>query len=89
MRDAAGWFNTAAFAAPAPGTFGNAARNTVIGPRLHIVDLSVGKATKINDRFSAQFRAEFFNLFNHANLSLPHVDFNSRRPSARSPIRPT
>ncbi|HEY6404081.1 MAG TPA: TonB-dependent receptor, partial [Blastocatellia bacterium] len=71
LRDASGFFNTAAFAAPAPGTFGNAARNTIVGPRLNIFDLSLGKATKINDRFSTQFRAEFFNLFNYANLSLP------------------
>jgi hypothetical protein len=75
MRDAAGFFNTAAFAAPAPGTFGNAARNTVIGPRLNIFDLSLGKVTKLNDRFTTQFRAEFFNIFNHANLSLPSMDF--------------
>ena len=77
QRDAANWFNRAAFAAPAPGTFGSSGRNTIIGPRLHIVDLSVGKVTKINDRFSAQFRAEAFNLFNRANLSLPQVDFSS------------
>jgi hypothetical protein len=76
QRDAANWFNRAAFAAPAPGTFGSSGRNTIIGPRLHIVDLSVGKVTKINDRFSAQFRAEAFNLFNRANLSLPQVDFS-------------
>jgi hypothetical protein len=76
QRDASNWFNRAAFAAPAPGTFGSSGRNTIIGPRLHIVDLSVGKVTKINDRFSAQFRAEAFNLFNRANLSLPQVDFS-------------
>jgi hypothetical protein len=76
QRDAANWFNRAAFATPAPGTFGSSGRNTIIGPRLHIVDLSVGKLTKINDRFSAQFRAEAFNLFNRANLSLPQVDFS-------------
>jgi hypothetical protein len=77
-RDAASWFNTAAFAVPAPGTFGNAGRNTVIGPRLYIVDLSMSKTTKINERLSGQFRAEFFNLLNQANLSLPQVDFNNR-----------
>jgi carboxypeptidase family protein/TonB-dependent receptor-like protein len=77
QRDAANWFNRAAFATPAPGTFGSSGRNTIIGPRLHIVDLSVGKLTKINDRFSAQFRAEAFNLFNRANLSLPQVDLSS------------
>jgi len=40
------------------------------------VDLSVGKTTKLNDRFTTQFRAEAFNLFNRANLSLPQVDFS-------------
>jgi hypothetical protein len=76
-RDAAGFFNTAAFATPALGTFGSSARNTVIGPRLNIFDLSLGKVTKINDRITTQFRAEFFNLFNHANLSLPNMDLAS------------
>ena len=76
-RDAARWFNKAAFARPADGTFGSAGRNTIIGPRLHIVDFSASKATKFNERMALQFRAEFFNLFNHANLSLPNVDFTS------------
>ena len=77
QRDAANWFNRAAFASPAPGTFGSSGRNTIIGPRLHIVDLSVGKTTKLNDRFTTQFRAEAFNLFNRANLSLPNVGFDA------------
>jgi hypothetical protein len=77
LHDATQWFNKAALARPADGTFGSSGRNTIIGPSLHIVDFSVSKATRITERFSLQFRAEFFNLFNHANLSLPNVDFNS------------
>jgi hypothetical protein len=77
LHDAAQWFNKAALERPANGSFGSSGRNTVIGPSLHIVDFSVSKATRISERFSLQFRAEFFNLFNHANLSLPNVDFNS------------
>jgi hypothetical protein len=77
QRDAANWFNRAAFASPASGTFGSSGRNTIIGPRLHIVDMSVGKTTKLNDRFTTQFRAEAFNLFNRANLSLPNVGFDA------------
>jgi outer membrane receptor protein involved in Fe transport len=76
-RTASQWFNRAAFARPADGTFGSSGRNTIIGPRLHIIDFSVNKATNISERFSVQFRAEFFNLFNHVNFSLPNVDFNS------------
>ena len=41
------------------------------------MDLSVGKTTKLNDRFAAQFRVEAFNLFNHANLALPDMDFGT------------
>ncbi|HZF39188.1 MAG TPA: TonB-dependent receptor, partial [Blastocatellia bacterium] len=77
LRDASLFFNPAAFAAPAAGTFGTSGRNTIIGPRLNIFDFSLGKATKLNDRFSTQFRAEFFNLFNHANLSLPNANLSS------------
>ncbi len=71
------WFNTAAFAQPAAGTFGSAGRNSIIGPRFNTVDLSLNKTTKITERFSVQFRSEFFNLFNHPNFSLPNVQFNS------------
>ena len=77
LHDAAQWFNKAALMRPANGTFGSSGRNTIIGPTLHIVDFSVSKATRLTERFSLQFRAEFFNLFNRANLSLPNVDFNS------------
>jgi hypothetical protein len=72
------WFNTAAFAVPAPFTFGNSARNMLFGPGQTIVDLSVLKDTRITEKLTAQFRAEFFNIPNHpsfgnpaANLSVP------------------
>jgi hypothetical protein len=71
------WFNKAAFAQPVPGTFGNSARNVIIGPTLHAVDFSVNKLTKVVERVSLQFRAEVFNAFNRANFSLPNVDFNA------------
>jgi hypothetical protein len=76
-RDAAQWFSKSAFGRPADGSFGSAGRNTIIGPNLHIVDLSLSKATKLTEGLTLQFRAEFFNLFNHPNLSLPNVDFTS------------
>lgn len=71
------WFNTAAFVAPPKGAFGNAGRNTVIGPRTNLADFSVVKSTQINERMNLQFRSEFFNLFNHPNFALPNVTFNS------------
>jgi hypothetical protein len=71
------WFNTTAFAAPAKGTFGNAGRNTVIGPRTNSADFSALKSTRISERANLQFRAEFFNLFNHPNFAVPNVTINS------------
>ena len=59
------------------GTFGNAGRNTVIGPRNNIADFSVVKSTRISERINLQFRAEFFNILNHPNFALPNVTVNS------------
>jgi hypothetical protein len=53
------------FALPACGTIGNFGRNTFHGPAGFYSDLSVVKKFKIHERFSAQFRTDFFNLFNH------------------------
>ena len=71
------WFNTAAFVAAPVGTFGNAGRNTVIGPRTNALDLSVVKSTRIGERLNLQFRSEFFNILNHPNFALPNVTVNS------------
>ncbi|MGI9105820.1 MAG: hypothetical protein ACR2G4_06190, partial [Pyrinomonadaceae bacterium] len=59
------------------GTFGNAPRNSIIGPPVNIFDFSVNKTTRIVENVSLQFRAEAFNLFNRPNFSLPNVDRNS------------
>jgi outer membrane receptor protein involved in Fe transport len=71
------WFNKAAFAQPLAGTFGNSARNVIIGPNLHAIDLSMSKLTRVTERLSVQFRGEIFNALNRANFSLPNVDFNA------------
>jgi len=65
------WFNTAAFAFPAPGTFGNAGRNILDGPGYQNVNASLVKNTHLTEQVNLQFRAEFFNLFNHPNFNLP------------------
>ncbi|HWO37035.1 MAG TPA: TonB-dependent receptor [Candidatus Acidoferrum sp.] len=65
------WLNPAAFADPAPGTFGNSGRNAFYGPGYAAVDFSVVKNTKITERIGTQFRIEMFNLFNRTNLAPP------------------
>jgi hypothetical protein len=65
------YFNPAAFAAPAAGTFGNLARNALYGPGFKSVDLSVFKTTKLARGASVQLRCEIFNLFNTINWANP------------------
>ncbi len=68
------YFDPTAFVLPELGFFGNLGRNTLIGPGNVTFDFSVVKDTpipSISEAFNVQFRAEFFNLFNRVNLSLP------------------
>ncbi|HZS56926.1 MAG TPA: carboxypeptidase regulatory-like domain-containing protein [Bryobacteraceae bacterium] len=66
------WFDTAAFVPNAILTFGNAGRNIVTGPGFDDVDFSVIKNTHFGEKTNLQFRAEFFNLFNHPNFAIPN-----------------
>jgi hypothetical protein len=68
------WFNTAAFARPSPGTFGNAGRNNVRGPSLQSWDIALFKNIPVGGSKRLQLRAEVFNFPNHPNLSNPNVD---------------
>jgi hypothetical protein len=65
------WFNTAAFALPARGTFGNAGRNILDGPGQAALNVSLLKSFRLKESLSVQMRAEAFNLLNHTNFDLP------------------
>jgi hypothetical protein len=56
------------------GTFGNTGRNSLRGPGFFNTDIALLKDTKLSERFRLQFRAEFFNIFNHENFGLPSVN---------------
>lgn len=60
-----------AFLIPADNTFGNFGINTLHGPKFYQQDLSLAKTFQFNERFNLNFRAEAFNVWNHANLGLP------------------
>jgi hypothetical protein len=68
------WFDRTAFAAPAPGTYGNAGRNALMGPSSANTNLAVFKNFRLpwREGMQLQFRSEFFNLFNNVNLSNPN-----------------
>ncbi len=64
------FFNTAAFASPAAGTFGSVGRNTIIGPGFVNADVAVARFIHVKEGILLQFRAEFFNTLNHPNYNL-------------------
>ena len=68
------------FSSSLPGTcanlLGNAGRNSILGPSLVNLDFALYKnfaVTKISESFHVQFRAEFFNILNHANFAPPEA----------------
>lgn len=62
---------------PAPGTFGNFPINSIEGPSFWQVDFSVSKRTKFFERADMEFKATFFNAFNHANFAFGSAQFDS------------
>jgi PAS domain S-box-containing protein len=62
------------FTLPAPGTLGDLGKNTVTAPGYVSTDFSLSKDTKIFERLNTQFRAEIFNIFNHANFGIPALN---------------
>ena len=71
QRTADHFFNTDAFTAPAPFTFGNAGRDTIPGPGNNDFDFSLERRFRIREAGAIQFRAEAFNTFNHPNWGIP------------------
>ena len=67
------YFNPAAFVVPVNGTYGNVGRDTLTGPGLTELDASLIKNTAVTERVTLQFRAEFFNVLNHANFTTPNT----------------
>ena len=72
------WINSACFVAPASGQLGNASRVPVVGPDFVNTDFSVIKQFALPwENMGLNFRAEFFNLFNHAQFGMPVNDISA------------
>ena len=65
------WFNPSCFSLQPVGTIGNLGRNTGTAPGYVSTDFAVLKETVLKERLRLQFRAELFNIFNHANFGVP------------------
>lgn len=77
QRKLAEWFNTAAFANPTAGTWGDSGRNILQGPGTKNVDFSLFKNTRLAEAKVLQLRAEFFNLFNTPQFNNPGATVNA------------
>jgi len=71
------WFNRAAFAAGDVGTFGTVGKGAYTGPSTYYWDMGLSKNVRFSADMSVQFRAEFFNIFNHVNFANPATAVNS------------
>jgi hypothetical protein len=63
------WFNTAAFVAPPTGQYGNARRNSIIGPPTHVFDMALTKVVPLKESRTLEFRAQATNVFNIPNYT--------------------
>jgi hypothetical protein len=68
------WFNTAAFAQPALGSFGNSGRSILRGPGINNLDLALFKNFFLPKNATLQFRVEAFNALNHPQWAAGGVD---------------
>ena len=71
QRTPAHWFDVNAFVAPSGFAFGNAGRNVLTGPGQNVFDWLLSKEFRLTEMQRLEFRAEFFNTFNHPNFAQP------------------
>src|ERR1700691_6215579 len=70
------WYDPCAFYVQPQGFIGDEGRNYMRGPSYNFLTFSLVKDTAVGflgENGKIQFRAEFFNLFNHANFALPNI----------------
>jgi len=82
------FLNPAAFAIPAPGTYGNLGRGALHGPGLAQFDFTVHKRFPLIESKSLEFRAEFYNLFNRANFANPPATLNNALGAGANQLQP-
>ena len=80
------WFNPCAFKRAAAGELGNASRTPLMGPDFVNTDFSIIKQFQLPwERVGLNFRAEVFNLFNHAQFATPATNGSLQIPDINAP----
>ena len=71
------WFNIRAFSAPAPGSYGDARRNSIIGPPTRTFDMAITKMFPLKESRVLEFRAQATNVFNTPQYTTIDTTVNS------------
>ena len=69
------WFDAGCYTLQPYGALGHVGRDSIPGPGHLTLDFSILKDTKITEKLTVQFRAEFFNIINHTNFGPPTSQF--------------
>src|SRR6266566_1838449 len=69
--------NPGAYAVPLPGQWGNAGRNSIIGPAQFTLNASMGRTFRLNGRFNLDLRVDSANLLNHVTFTSWDTTVNS------------
>ncbi|MFB3778932.1 MAG: carboxypeptidase regulatory-like domain-containing protein [Bryobacteraceae bacterium] len=82
------FLNPAAFAIPAPGTFGNLGRWALHGPGLAQFDLTLHKQIHVSERVNLEFRSELYNILNRTNFANPVSRLNNALGTGTNQLQP-
>ncbi len=84
------FLNPVAYVAPAPGQWGNAGRNTITGPSQFVLNASLGRTFRLNDRFHLDLRVDSTNALNHVTFTSWNTIINNAQfgsPAAANAMR--
>jgi hypothetical protein len=76
------YFDSTNMQDPNPGTYGNVPHALCCGAPISDTDLVIAKNTTINERWKTEFRAEFYNTWNHTQFANPDGNFTDGTPAA-------
>ena len=84
------FLNPAAYTAPLAGQWGNAGRDSIIGPAQFTLNTSLGRTFRLNGRFNLDLRVDSTNFLNHATFTSWNTTVNSAQfglPTAANAMR--
>jgi hypothetical protein len=82
------YLNPAAFSIPTPGNYGNLGRYALHGPGLTQLDFTLHKKFVLTERVNLEFRAEMYNILNHANFANPPAVLNNALGTGTNQLQP-